>query len=135
MPETPLDPRLHKLDGVKAEVAAKVRQLLKAMELLGHPMLITDAFRTTEQQQLLYAQGRTTPGPIVTHADGLRRRSKHQDGVAVDLTFWHVGADGVARPCWCAKHPWLLYGEAGKALGLKWGGDWKSPDRPHLEMP
>ncbi len=132
-----------KLDKVHPDLAARVRHLLEAMALLGHPMKVTDGLRTAEEQQALFAKGRTikgeppyTPddplGRTVTFADGVVKKSNHQGGKAVDCTFFHNG-----KVCWCEKHPWLLYGEAAKALGLKWGGDWPTPktDRPHLELP
>ena len=41
--------------------------------------------RTTQEQQALYAQGRTTPGPIVTNLDGIIKRSRHQVDNPYDL--------------------------------------------------
>lgn len=124
-----------KLLGVHPDFAILVQRLLNVMALLGHPMIVTDGLRTTEQQQLLYAQGRTAPGHIVTQADGVSVRSNHQmhtDGYghAVDCAFLVDGA-----PSWNDALHWRLYGEVGKALGCKWGGDWHTPDRPHLEYP
>jgi peptidoglycan L-alanyl-D-glutamate endopeptidase CwlK len=77
------------------------------------------------------------PGPIVTNADGVVRRSNHQlhaDGCghAVDCTF--LGANG--KPQWVDSDPWAVYGACAKLLGLVWGGDWHSiQDRPHIELP
>lgn len=121
-----------KLTGLHLDLVARILKLLDALDTLGHPMKVTDGFRTVEEQQALYAKGRTAPGKIVTWADGVTKKSNHQSGKAADLTFLHDG-----KPCWCEKHPWLLYGEAAKALGLKWGGDWPTPktDRPHIELP
>lgn len=105
------------------------------MSVLGWEIIPTSGVRSTAQQQALYAQGRTTPGPIVTYADGVEKRSNHQvraDGYghAIDFCFLVEG-----KPSWNLALPWRLVGEAGKALGLEWGGDWKRPDRPHLELP
>ena len=109
--------------------AAKVRTLLRLMAIAGHRMFITadGARRTTAEQQALYAKGRTAPGDIVTSADGVQRRSKHQDGVACDCAFVDTG-EGV----WAG--PWDMYGSFAEGLGLVWGGRWKRPDRPHCEM-
>ena len=111
------------------------------MQRLGHPMIVTDGLRTAAQQRALFAQGRTRPGAIVTNADGDFKRSNHQPrltgpyagfGCAADLTF--LDADG--RPSWAITHPWAIYGEQARALGLVWGGDWRSfKDRPHVELP
>lgn len=128
--------RADKLHGLDDALVGKVKVLLAAMDLLGHPMIVTDGYRTPEAQAALFAQGRTTPGRIVTYADGTTKQSRHQSGRAVDCTFLHPDDQGTLRPCWCEKHPWLLYGEAAKALGLRWGGEWRAfPDRPHLELP
>lgn len=126
-----------KLDGVHPTLVAAIERLSEALELLGHPVVVTDGLRTTSDQARLYAKGRTTPGPIVTYADGVRHRSNHQAhadgfGRALDCAFL---VDG--KPSWAESHPWRLYGEAAKALGLRWGGDWTGGlvDRPHIEMP
>ena len=122
-----------RLAGVDPELAAKIRRILNAMQALGFPMMVTDGFRTVQQQKRLFAQGRTpsVPGPIVTRADGVVVRSNHQDGRAVDCTF----LDANGKPRWIDADPWELYGCAAEALGLKWGGRWRRPDRPHLELP
>lgn len=119
-----------KLDQVHPELLKKIDLVLRAMEVLGHPMKIVQGVRTTAEQQALFAQGRTKPGPRVTNADGVRHKSNHQIrdgwGWAVDCAF--KGPDPFAE-----HHPWGLYGEAVKAVGLNWGGSWVTPDRPHAE--
>lgn len=126
-----------KLAGVHPVLVAHVQSIIAAMGELGFMLIVTDGVRTQAQQQALYAQGRTTPGRIVTHADGVKDRSNHQlhdDGLghAVDCCFVVEG-----KPSWAETLPWRCYGEMAKALGLKWGGDWPEPetDRPHLELP
>jgi peptidoglycan L-alanyl-D-glutamate endopeptidase CwlK len=119
---------------VHPELAQRARRVLSAMAVLGFPMTITDGNRTVDEQRALYAKGRTAPGAIVTNADGVRSKSNHQDGRAIDCAF--IGADG--NPHWRDDAPWRAYGECAKALGLKWGGDFKSlkgGDRPHIELP
>lgn len=117
--------------GVVPALRAKVAILLAQMAALGHPMTVTDGNRTTAKQQALYAQGRTKPGRIVTYADGVKRLSNHQGGRAVDCTF--LNAQG--QPHWPEHGPWSEYGKRARDLGLRWGGDWQKPDRPHVEMP
>lgn len=113
-------------------LADKVRLVLAAMGALQQPMVATDGRRTTAQQQRLYAQGRTKPGRIVTHLDGVTKRSRHQDGRAVDCCF--VTQDGATwQPNWTG--PWEAYGACAEALGLTWGGRWRLRDRPHVELP
>jgi peptidoglycan L-alanyl-D-glutamate endopeptidase CwlK len=138
---------MNKLAGVHPKLVARIERVLAAMEALGHPMMVTDGVRTDEEQAALFKQGRTTPGPnvrqgkplgnTVTNADGKTNRSNHQlhadgTGHAVDCTF--IGLDG--KPRWIDSDPWAAYGACAKALGLKWGGDWKArKDRPHVELP
>jgi len=136
-----------KLEGVHPALVAKVTRILFASAELGFPMLVTDGVRTAAEQAALYAQGRTVPGPdvspsrpmgrTVTNSDGVRKPSNHQvkaDGFghAVDLCFL---VDG--KPSWDDALPWYLYGAMAKALGLEWGGAWRSKlvDRPHIELP
>lgn len=125
-----------KLEGVHPVLVDKVTRILMASAELGFPMLVTDGVRTVMQQQALYAQGRTAPGKIVTYMDGVKRPSNHQPkadgfGHAVDCAFL---VDG--KPSWDAGLPWGLYGAMAKALGLTWGGSWKSiVDKPHIELP
>lgn len=127
---------IQKLVGVHPRLVEAVQRILDAMHALGLHMLVTDGVRTTEQQMALYAQGRDAPGRIVTHADGVRRKSNHQAkedgyGHAVDLCFV---VDG--HPSWDDRLPWRLYGEMAKAQGLVWGGEFKSlVDKPHIELP
>lgn len=94
----------------------------------GLNVLVTETFRTKEEQTALYAQGRTTPGAIITRAK--YPYSPHCWGVAFDFCRNEKGreydnADGFFEAC----------GGIGKGLGLTWGGDWKDfVDRPHLEL-
>lgn len=128
---TPDERTARTLATVEPALAAKVRQVLAAMGALRYPMVATDGRRTAAQQAALYAQGRTTPGKIVTHLDGVTKRSKHQDGRAVDCCFVTPKGDGW-QPMWTG--PWEAFGACAEALGLTWGGRWRMRDRPHVEL-
>lgn len=104
---------------------------------------IVQGLRTIDEQNALYAQGRTKPGQVVTHARG--GRSYHNFGTAIDFAImydkdnngsfevlsWDLNydfdKDGVSD--------WQEVVKAFKAIGWKWGGDWKGgfKDNPHLE--
>jgi peptidoglycan L-alanyl-D-glutamate endopeptidase CwlK len=115
--------RLSQLDPA---FGARMRTLLRMMAVAGHRMFVTSTLRTDAEQAALYAKGRTAPGPIVTACDGIRRRSKHQDGLACDCAW--VGDD-----IW--DGPWELYAAVAEGLGLMAGAHWRSfPDKPHVEM-
>jgi peptidoglycan L-alanyl-D-glutamate endopeptidase CwlK len=125
-----------RLAGAHPALRQAVHAVLDELADLGHPMTVTSAARTTEAQQALYAQGRTKPGPRVTALDGVKKRSKHQvgdDGFcrAVDCAF----LDSHLQPVWRDSDPWALFGAKAQAKGLVWGGTWRTPDRPHVELP
>lgn len=125
-----------KLKGCHPLFIAAVTKVIDAMSALGFPMIVTDGVRTTAEQQVRYAQGRTTSGPIVTNADGVYRKSNHQvqsDGYghACDCAFLDLNG----QPSWDIKFPWRTYGACAEALGLAWGGGWVTlHDLPHIEL-
>ena len=63
----------------------KVAQLQKACEKAGLALGIGECFRSAAEQDALYAQGRTSPGAIVTNAPGSSYSSQHQWGIAFDF--------------------------------------------------
>lgn len=120
-----------RLGGVAPGLRVAIAAILEVMAQEHHPMFVVEGVRTTERQKALYAQGRTTPGPVVTACDGVLKRSHHQvrgDGLgyAVDCAFADV------EP-FADHHPWERYGALAKEQGLAWGGDWPVQDRPHVE--
>ena len=103
---------------------------------------VVQGLRTIEEQNALYAQGRTTPGKKVTNAKG--GKSYHNYGLAIDfaimydqnndglfeLLSWDIAKDGDND----GQKDWLEVVNAFKALGWGWGGEWHSiKDYPHLE--
>lgn len=67
----------------------------------------------------------------VTNVDGVNIKSKHQLGLAVDCAFV---VDGQVK--WDVPDSWWkAFGALAVAVGLVWGGNWKSfVDRPHVEL-
>lgn len=113
------------------ELHPKVKELAEKLiaecKKQGLNVLITETYRTVARQDALYAQGRTTPGSIVTNAKGSDMSSYHQwrlafdfcqniRGKEYDMTFMNkVGA-------------------IGQKLGLEWGGAWTGfKDTPHFQ--
>lgn len=108
-------------------VQRKMKMLCMAMELIGYPLIVTSTVRSCKKQNALYAQGRTTPGNIVTNARC--GESYHNWGVAFDVAFL---VNGEAR--WDETLPWRKLGLFGKVLGLEWGGGWVTfVDKPHFQ--
>ena len=117
-----------KLKGVHPTVAAKARQLISLAYKEGINIIITQGFRSIEEQNELYAQGRTKPGKIVTNAKG--GYSYHNFGLAFDFAV--LNPDGSVN--WNVDEKWKRVGQLGKSLGLEWGGDWRSfKDYPHFQ--
>jgi len=121
------DPRSEKnLATVQPELARLGRELLRRLAAEGLVFKVTSGNRTQAEQDALYAQGRTTKGPMVTWT----RKSRHIGGRAIDLTLFSG-----KNPVWESRH-YDRAGVVGEDLGLVWGGRWKkSPDKPHFELP
>jgi len=61
----------------------RAQAVLQDCESAGLPLRIFEAWRSPNRQRLLYAQGRTAPGRIVTYAKAWQ--SYHQFGLAADF--------------------------------------------------
>jgi hypothetical protein len=127
--------RTHSLNAQRlARVHPRLAELgLRMVELCtqaGVAVLITQGLRTWQEQDALYAQGRSRPGKIVTHAKG--GQSWHNFGLAFDI----VVLDALGKAEWDTTHPgWKEAARIGKSLGLEWGGDWQSfQDLPHFQL-
>lgn len=113
------------------ELQQKVAGLQALCKKNGLKIGIGECLRTVEEQDALYAQGRTMPGKKVTNAKGSTYSSQHQWGIAVD--FYRNDGAGAFNT---SGGFFEKVGALAKTLGLGWGGDWKSPvDRPHLYLP
>jgi len=86
-------------------------------------------FRTMEQQEALYAHGRTVPGEIVTHAHG--PESAHCYGVAADFTLIKDN-----EPVWLlASNPlWNSFDSIAESVGLRSGVLYSDPGHVELKL-
>ncbi|WP_412758846.1 M15 family metallopeptidase [Niallia taxi] len=118
-------------------VAKKRDELISLAADKGINIVITADFRSSEEQDKLYAQGRTASGDVVTNAKG--GESYHNYGLAIDFALmnlngeviWDMDYDGNGN----AKSDWSEVVEIAKSLGFEWGGDWRSfKDYPHFQM-
>ena len=118
---------------VDPALAELVRKAQVFMSPQGINMCVYQGLRTSEQQNALYAQGRTLPGQVVTNAKA--GQSNHNYGLAVDIVPYLQGASGalnwtVESPAFQAMVKYL------KMQGLVYGGDWVHfPDNDHFQMP
>jgi len=74
---------------VDPSLASAVRAAATKLEALGTYILVVSGLRTSSEQEALYAQGRTTPGHIVTNAKA--GESMHNYGLAVDVVPYLSG--------------------------------------------
>ena len=122
------------IDKLHPELQKCVDKFLTECETQGLNVLITETLRTQEEQEKLYAQGRTEPGNIVTNCRGYQ--SPHCWGVAFDFCRNVKGKEYDNTDGFFEK-----VGEIAKTIfddteyDLFWGGDFKSfVDKPHIEM-
>ena len=124
-------------DGLHPVVQERTNQLVQQAAQKGISIVITDDFRSAEDQDLLFEKGRSTEGNIVTHAKG--GESYHNFGLAVDFAIktssddviWDMKYDGNGN----SVADWTEVVQLAKELGFNWGGDWANfKDYPHLQM-
>jgi len=115
----------------------EVKNVYDEILLRGVNIRFTATLRTFAEQDALYAQGRTKPGPRITNARG--GQSYHNYGLALDFCLlmnngkavtWDrhldLDKDGVAD--------WEEVVYVFKLYQWEWGGDWTSfKDFPHLQ--
>lgn len=88
----------------------------------------TGGVRTPQQQHQLFLD-------LLSKADGMYKRSKHQDGLALDVFAYHKG-----EAKWGTKYLAQVacaFLQAANELGIKikWGGLWSTfRDMPHFEL-
>ncbi|HEX8576991.1 MAG TPA: M15 family metallopeptidase [Flavobacterium sp.] len=134
--DKPTKERIGKLHpAVRKEVTEIVEACDKA--LTGKAKIrITQGLRTIEEQNLMYAQGRTLPGKKITNAKG--GQSVHNYGFAVDICLiidgktasWDTAKDwdndGIAD--------WQEVVKVFARFGWNWGGNWNTfKDMPHFD--
>jgi len=116
--------------GLSPEVARRTREVIREMHTQGIYVGVAQGYRSIAEQNRLYAQGRTTPGPIVTNARG--GQSNHNRGIAVDL--FQYSKDGT-QALFRNNPAFQTIVTAMKRRGFSWGGDWTSfKDYPHFEL-
>jgi peptidoglycan L-alanyl-D-glutamate endopeptidase CwlK len=90
---------------------------------------VISGLRTYEEQDELFAQGRTKPGKVVTKAKG--GQSIHNFGCAFDVGVF--SEDG--RTYHGESKHYKTLGQIGESLGLEWGGRWAGfVDEPHFQL-
>ena len=122
------DPRSEKhIATLLPEVRPMARALVQKAAGMGIRIKVLSGFRTYDEQAALYAQGRTTPGKVVTNARP--GYSNHNFGIAFDIGVFEGSTYLPESPKYNAV------GALGMDIGLEWGGSWKSiVDAPHFQL-
>lgn len=105
------------LTALHPRVAALCDRFIVACKEQGIEVLITSTYRDAESQNALYAQGRTTPGNIVTNAKA--GQSWHNWRCAFDFV---PIVNGKAQ--WNDAATFERCGKIAESLGLEWAGRW-----------
>jgi peptidoglycan LD-endopeptidase CwlK len=106
---------------------AAVKAAIAECEANQLPVRVYETYRSNELQAVYYTRGRTVKPPPtpVTNAKG-NLYSWHGYGLAVDVIH--------REKLWGAGDDWFKQvADVFKKYECKWGGDWTSPDRPHLQ--
>lgn len=140
-----------RLEDLLPRVAAAAARALADLKARGVLVSVTSTLRTQAEQAALYAQGREPLSSVnakrsaakmpllrleenrytVTNADGVKHKSNHQSGRALDVVPEQAG-----RPVWPpASDPrWKQIAGVFQRHGFAWGGEWRDfPDLPHFE--
>jgi peptidoglycan LD-endopeptidase CwlK len=133
-----IDPRSQKvllsLDAKAVPMFCQFLKLAKATAAtLGCDYVLIGGQRSWEEQDALYAQGRTTPGKKVTNARG--GYSNHNFKIAGDCGAFRAGIYLDEKEPATAAKVHKACSEHAKACGLEWGGSWQGfKDLPHYEV-
>lgn len=129
---------LPRLQGLHPTVKAAVIKWIANCYKRKICVLVIEGYRSKVEQNQLYAQGRTKPGPIVTYAKG--GSSYHNYGLAIDFALLSPNGDKVL---WDTKidqdkdrkADWQEAIEEAKKLGFQSGAEFKKlKDMGHLQM-
>lgn len=113
------------------------RTFLEKCTAAGLDVRITFTYRSPEEQDALYAKGRTAPGKRVTNVrGGFSKHNFRLDGKPASKAF-DFGIFDKGKYIKNGKDArYTQAGEIGESLGLAWGGRWEDPfDAGHLQLP
>lgn len=151
-----------KISDLVPEAREKALQVEEACARLGSPILVYCTLRSVKAQAKLFREGRSLEKIMEKHEE-LASEWKRPDLAQVLLDVgpqygkyiktkagpgqsYHNYArafDAVplrnGECVWGDKEPedsalWEVYGDVCRSNGLKWGGDWRWPDKPHSQL-
>ena len=118
---------LDRLKGVHPDLVSVCHE---AIQISPFDFGITCGVRTKEEQAELYAQGRTKPGKIVTWT----LDSRHLTGRAIDFVVYLNGKVTWEEKYYDRVADAFIVSALKLNIPITWGGSWKRPDRPHVEL-
>ncbi len=123
-----VDPRSEKnIATLHPKVQSMAKMLIEKAQNAGIQIKVISGTRTYDEQNDLYAQGRSKPGSVVTNARG--GYSNHNFGIAFDIGVFE-GSKYIPE-----SSKYKAVGALGTQIGLEWGGNWKSiKDEPHFQL-
>ena len=113
-----------RIEDLSIELQHKYAEFKALMEQAGIDFIVTCTYRSQEEQDRLWAQGRTVPGKRATWT----RSSRHTARTAFDIAIVKNG-----KVTWDVRD-YFKPGEIAKGIGLTWGGSWKKPDYVHFQL-
>lgn len=123
--ETSTSENISNLDELSPKTRGLANKFLERCEEEGLSVRITETYRTQERQDMLYEQGRITPGPVVTWTRNSKHSSRRAFDICEDNTDDPYGDLEFFRKC----------AEIGKEVGLTPGYYFEgSQDMPHYEL-
>lgn len=119
------------IEDLLPQVQTLAKTFIERCKEAGIDLLIISTYRDNESQAVLFAQGRTAPGKIVTNARA--GQSFHNYRVAFDIVPLVNG-----KPVWDTTNEngvlWKKLGAIGKECGLEWAGEWRTfKEFPHFQ--
>lgn len=117
------------IKALRPDVALACNKLIEESKKNGIKIIITSTVRDDEYQALLYEQGRTSKGSIITN---LKQPTFHWNKVGLAFDFCPVDDKGICL--WSRADLFKKVAGIAKTMGFTWGGDWKGfVDMPHLQ--
>lgn len=129
------DPRSEAvLASLQVPAQRPMRLLLAALSGHGWTVRAISGTRSYPEQDRLFAQGRTAPGPIVTNAPA--GHSNHNWGTAIDIGVFDDAGRYLKGTSKAERKIYRDLGAIGREVaGISWGGDFSSiEDNPHYEL-
>ena len=130
-----------KLDHLSVQMLACIVEFEAQLRGAGISFVRSCTYRDHETQNALYAQGRTTPGLIVTWAKGGQspHNDTHDGHPASNAADYYPLLNGKLCDNKTDRELalWLKLGQIAVDCGLEWGGNWtaRKRDYPHVQLP